>query len=118
MHLLRFVRPVGEPIETSQKKVSSNLKLSAYEGYEREFYGSGTMALQTALTVMKAHFKGDAVTKCMLAGYGCPDLISACVGAKVQPVLMDTAPNSPFPSESSIERAAQEGCTAIIWLTF
>ncbi|KZZ15489.1 hypothetical protein A3750_11515 [Oleiphilus sp. HI0079] len=118
MHVPRFVRPVGEPIKTSQTKDSSNLKLSAYVGYEREFYGSGTMALQAALTVMKTQVKSTIAAKCMLAGYGCPDLISACVGAEVEPVLIDTAPNSPFPSETSIERAAHEGCTAIILVNF
>ena len=118
MHIPRFVRPVGEPIKTNTPKGGGNSTLGPYAGYQREFYGSGTMALQAALIAMKAHVKTQKAAKCMLAGYGCPDLITACVGAGIAPVLLDTAPNSPFPDEKAIEKAANEGCSGIILVNF
>lgn len=118
MKIPYFVRPVGEPIKARASKKGDNAELPAYEGYQREFYASGTMALQAALTAMKQHMKTQSAPKCMLAGYACPDLISACVGAKVEPVLLDTELNSPFPSEQSIETAAMQGCTAVILVNF
>jgi len=117
MPIPRFVRPVGEAINMDPA-IDTGDTLVSYSRYHSQFYASGTMALQAALTTIKARFKSAESPKCMLAGYGCPDLISACIGAKIEPILLDCAPDTPFPSERSIESAAQEGCTGIILVNF
>mgnify|MGYP003632111363 FL=1 len=111
--MLSYIRPVGESISTNQGK-----PIDAYPGYDTQFYGSGTMALQQALNLAKAK-SGSAQAEVLLPAYACPDLISACVGADVKAVLMDNAaPNSPFPSIETIKQLTNENTAAVILVNF
>lgn len=113
MKLPYHIRPVGEPIRLRSGPLSLD-----YAGYNNAFYGSGTMALQAALLAAKNQKPAIKKPKCMLAGYGCPDLVSACIGAGIEPVLIDTAPESPFSSLSEITKAQNDECIAIILVNF
>lgn len=111
--MLSYIRPVGESISTKQGK-----PINAYTGYDTQFYGSGTMALQQALNLAKAK-SGSAQAEVLLPAYACPDLISACVGAGVKAILMDsTTPNSPFPSIETIKQFSNKNTVAVILVNF
>lgn len=108
-----FIRPVGEPIRL--KTGGGDLR---YAGYKKEFYGSGTMALQAALGIAKALKPDIKQPNCLIAGYGCPDLITACIGAGIEPNIIDTSPDSPFPALEEIKEANSDSCIAIILVNF
>lgn len=52
-------------------------------------YGSGTDALQGVLAHCSAQAVGNERNQVILPAYGCPDLLTACIGAGLRPVLVD-----------------------------
>jgi dTDP-4-amino-4,6-dideoxygalactose transaminase len=111
--MLSYIRPVGESISTSQGK-----PIDTYDGYDTQLYGSGTMALQQALSIAKAN-SGSVQAEVLLPAYACPDLISACDGARVKAVLVDLeSASSPFPSIETIKQQSNENTIAVIFVNF
>jgi len=111
--MLSYVRPVGESISIRQ-----GAPIADYATYDMQLYASGTMALQQALSLAKerAHSTQPEV---LLPAYACPDLISACVGAGVNAVLLDLdSPASPFPTIDVIKQHTNEHTIAVILVNF
>ena len=52
-------------------------------------YRSGTDALQAVLSHCAVRCQGTLRSQVILPAYGCPDLVTACVGAGLQPCLVD-----------------------------
>lgn len=110
--LPRSVRPVGEPITLEQGAIPVR-----YKGFTEHYVGSGTMALQLALQYIKKR-SGKAECEIMLPAYACPDLVSACVGASVTPILVDLEPETPFPALASIKENMTERTAGVVLVNF
>jgi len=111
--MLSYIRPVGESISTRQDK-----PIDGYASYNMQFYASGTMALQQALSLAKQN-ADSSQPEVLLPAYACPDLISACVGAGVNAVLVDIeSATSPFPSIETIKQHTNKNTIAIILVNF
>jgi len=111
--MLSYIRPVGESISTQQGK-----PIDDYARYDMQLYASGTMALQQALSLAKQN-SDSTHPEVLLPAYACPDLISACVGAEVNAVLVDIeSATSPFPSIETIKQHSNENTIAIILVNF
>jgi dTDP-4-amino-4,6-dideoxygalactose transaminase len=64
--------------------------LAALLGTEQVWlYGSGTDALQAVLSHCAAQRCGQWRDEVILPAYGCPDLVTACIGAGLRPLLVD-----------------------------
>jgi len=124
-----FIRPVGEAVSLKQSSSPTS-----YEGFSEYYVGSGTMALQYALQQVKAEAekrlalnagrqqndqsKQAKPCEILIPAYACPDLVSACIGANVTPVLVDLAPGSPFPSLDAIKEKLTEHTAGVILVNF
>ena len=110
--MLNFVRPVGESV-----CLRAGPKPEAYSGYRMQLLGSGTMALQGALEQVKS--RSNAISpEVIIPAYACPDLISACVGAGVKPILVDLEESSPFPSIDNIDAAISAQTIGLLLVNF
>jgi len=110
--MLTYIRPVGEPV-----KLTSTTTIEEYSGFDSSYLQSGTQALQLALTYAKKKCQSDA-PEVILPAYACPDLISACVGANVKPILVDLAPDMPFPNTEDILALSNEHTVGVVLVNF
>jgi len=106
---LRVLRPVGNPITVNNH---SNNELSL--PYHPLFYNSGTAAL--AATIIAARNRKPHIRKpeVIVPAYGCPDLISAAIFAKVTPVLVDLEEESFYLSLEQLNNSINKNTIAII----
>ncbi|MEJ2516382.1 MAG: DegT/DnrJ/EryC1/StrS family aminotransferase [Gammaproteobacteria bacterium] len=74
---------------------------------------SGTAALALALKAVLDQ-RNDDERRVLVPAYGCPDIVSAVVYAGGRPVLVDTAPSSPFMGTASLQQALSEGAAAVV----
>ena len=126
--MTRYIRPVGDTIVTERSSRQTAASATVYADYAPCYVNSGTAALQLAIqiaarcvTERRRHAalgaEGDA--EVIVPAYGCPDLITACVGAEVRPVLVDSSdPHSPFPSFKQIADAITPRTVAVIAANF
>lgn len=112
MSSFNYIRPVGETV-----LLKPGAPLEAYESFQTYYLQSGTQALQCALEVAKSKHTG-AEPEAIIPAYACPDLVSACMGAGVKPVLVDLDENSPFPSPQNIEKLVGKQTIAVILVNF
>ena len=106
------IRPVGEHVSLKQQALPAR-----YAGFSEQYVGSGTMALQYAVQQIKAQHRHPRC-EIMLPAYACPDLVSACIGAGVTPILVDLGPNSPFPSLDAIKDKLTQHSAGVILINF
>ena len=91
--------------------------LQAFEGYEAVFVNSGTAALTLALRIAKRQ-AGEPRTEVIIPAYGCPDLVTACVGAGVTPVLCDIGADDPGFDLEQLQALLSERTLAVIAVNF
>ncbi|HWZ27447.1 MAG TPA: DegT/DnrJ/EryC1/StrS family aminotransferase [Gemmatimonadales bacterium] len=95
----------GSEIDTLREELSRQ-----YGAPRVELWGSGTQALQVAITV--AHRRvGGAVA---LPGFQCYDLASAVVGADVRVALYDVNPGTLAPDLESLRRVLAAGARVVV----
>ncbi|MAM88064.1 MAG: hypothetical protein CME36_12240 [unclassified Hahellaceae] len=124
----KYVRPVGHPIITERGSRHTATSSTVYADYAPCYVNSGTAALQLAIQIaVRCAIEDDSNTslkvpseaEVIVPAYGCPDLITACVGAKVKPVLVDSCdPRSPFPGFKQIAEAISPKTVAVIAANF
>lgn len=109
---IRAVRPVGEAVPTPAPAGMAMPDTCAADGYTTYFVGNGTQALAATLRDSR---RKDA-PNVLLPSYGCPDLVAATVYAGCIPVLIDTEPDSPFPSIEAGATAVSRGdvCAVVV----
>lgn len=83
---------------------------------DMRLYGSGTAALAAALEWI-CEVRPDH-SDVLLPAYGCPALVSAVQYAGLRPVLVDLAPDSPFPEAGIFERSAAPQTAACVHVNF
>jgi dTDP-4-amino-4,6-dideoxygalactose transaminase len=82
-----------------------------------ELLGSGTQSL--GLAISRAAIRGDSkIRRVIVPAYGCPDLISACIQARVEPKLVDVASSGWGYDPEALHRAASDGCIAVVMVNF
>ena len=77
-------------------------------------YASGTDALQAVLTHCARRCEGTARTQVILPAYGCPDLVTACIGAGLQPKLVDVDPQGWGYSSAGLIAALSHSTAAVV----
>ncbi len=75
-------------------------------------YGSGTQALQAAIEDCLYRLPGRR--KVAIPAYGCPDLVTACMGAGAEPVLVDVYPDRWGYDLEALEKTLDDGFAAIV----
>jgi len=108
-----MLAPVGNPVSLRQNDEA----LPAFEGYEAVFVNSGTAALTLALMVAKRQ-TGKQRSEVIIPAYGCPDLVTACVGADVTPVLCDIGADDPGFDLEQFKSLLSERTLAVIAVNF
>jgi dTDP-4-amino-4,6-dideoxygalactose transaminase len=82
-----------------------------------ELLGSGTQSL--GLAISRAAVRGESkIKRVIVPAYGCPDLISACIQAGVEPKLVDVASSGWGYDPEALHRAASDGCIAVVLVNF
>lgn len=111
---LSALAPVGNRIgfKRSNKEFGD-----LFPGYAVVKCASGTAALALAIEQAKVN-RNVQSPEVILPAYGCPDLVAACVHAKVKPVLVDLAPNSPWMQLEQVNDALTDNTVAILAVTF
>jgi dTDP-4-amino-4,6-dideoxygalactose transaminase len=92
--VLGFIPPVGEPILPRLARRQGNFDWTFGGEYHPIFLDSGTSALWLALEVAKRHRRANGCV--WVPGYGCPDIVAACVASEVEPISYDTESDRPF----------------------
>jgi dTDP-4-amino-4,6-dideoxygalactose transaminase len=115
--IFTYCRPVGELISLS--KHSQELE---YAGFNSNYFASGTMALTSALknaireSAQRTQSKHQP--EVLIPAYACPDIVSACIGANVKPILVDLEDNTPFQNERMLRETLSEKTIAIVLVNF
>jgi dTDP-4-amino-4,6-dideoxygalactose transaminase len=110
---LRKLAPVGECILVKEECISSNSLKSIFPGWSAEYYGSGTMALASALQ-FAFQGKRDEQRDVLLPAYACPELVSAILYANGVPVLVDLETDRPWLSLKDLGEKISSNTAAII----
>lgn len=121
MTLLRHQLPVRSPVSFAAL-VGALVRRDARSEVEatlREAYGathvvvtdSGTSALLLVLRAAVARRPGGL---CLLPGYGCYDLATAALGARVRVALYDVDPDTLAPRADQLRALARSDCAAIV----
>jgi len=106
------VRRVVSPARgTAQAGHSALMSLSADRGYA--LFESGTHALMAILQHCRNQ-AGSGRDRVLLPAYGCPDLVTATLGAGLKPVLVDTAAGSWGFDPVSLQAQADDRAVAIV----
>lgn len=111
--------PVRRPVSLSRGNAGAGWEaLRAYFGAHDVFlFQSGTAALAVALDRCRSrHGAKDA--QIILPAYACPDLVSACVYAGVQPKLVDVAADRWGYDEVELARAMSSKVAGIVAMNF
>lgn len=88
----RQLPPVGTPVRYVFDGFSSDSSAFNVNGFHCDYYQSGTAALAQAIAMSIAAQTDSAKRDVLLPGYGCPDLVAACICAGANPVIIDLAP--------------------------
>jgi dTDP-4-amino-4,6-dideoxygalactose transaminase len=112
--LLTQIRPVGNKVKLKAQPFDSNL----FAPYEFYGYQSGTAALAAALICARNKHSKIESPEVLLPAYACPDLISACLFAKVKPILIDLEANRPWMDLVQIRQKITSSSIAIIAVNF
>jgi len=108
------LRPVGNRIKLASSGFDNNfLKPFSFIGFD-----SGTSALTTALIAVRRSKPTINNPKVLVPAYTCPDIVSACLYAKVTPVLVDFESNLPFMDLDNLCSKISDDCIAIIAINF
>ena len=110
--MLKYIRPVGEAVSLKCIDEAQN-----YQDFVTNYFQSGTQALQRALEIAKESRQTEQ-PEAIIPAYACPDLVSACVGAGIKPVLVDLSANTPFPETQSLEALIGQNTVAVILVNF
>ncbi|GAA3978046.1 DegT/DnrJ/EryC1/StrS family aminotransferase [Allohahella marinimesophila] len=124
----KYVRPVGHPIFTERGDRKTAASSTIYADYSPCYVNSGTAALQLAIEIAlrcatddenNTSFNAAGEAEVIVPAYGCPDLITACIGANVRPVVVDSCdPRSPFPGFKQMAAAITPKTVAIMAVNF
>lgn len=114
---LRRLPPVGQPVVW---KRTGTRPLPALEATQLIGLHSGTAALALALqlALAAARQQGRERREVILPGYGCPDLVAACVHAGAIPRLVDCEPDGPGLDLAAVEAACGPDTAAIVAVDF
>jgi dTDP-4-amino-4,6-dideoxygalactose transaminase len=82
-----------------------------------ELLGSGTQSLGLAIS-RAAHRAKSNRKKVIIPAYGCPDLITACIQAGVEPQLVDVASSGWGYDSEGLHEAVAEGSVAVVLVNF
>lgn len=111
---LSALAPTGNRVEFT---VSEEKLESFFPNYTLSPCASGTAAL--ALAIQQACFERDVKQpEVILPAYGCPDLVAACVFAKVKPILVDLKASTPWMDLDLLASAISLNTVAIVAVTF
>lgn len=91
--------------------------LPVFDGYEAVYLNSGTAALTLALRVAKQQ-AGEQRTEVIIPAYACPDLITACAGAGVTPVLCDIGAGDPGYDLEQLKSLLSDRTLAVVAVNF
>lgn len=83
-----------------------------------EYYDSGTSALAAVFVAIRASQAQSDHTEVIMAGYTCPDVISAALYAGLRPVLVDFIPNRPWLDLDEVRTAITNKTVAILAINF
>lgn len=116
---MRALPPVRSRVALRRCSVDEGIALFArlFPGYNVELLGSGTQSLGLAITHAAIRSKSK-LRRVIVPAYGCPDLISACIQARVEPKLVDVASSGWGYDSEALHRAASEGCIAVVLVNF
>jgi len=80
-------------------------------------YSSGTMALARAMMIARDHAyqqRGIRAPEVLLPAYGCPDIVSAALYARVKPVLVDLEPDHPWMNLEQVQQRITPNTAAVV----
>lgn len=106
--------PVGQPVRTD----GGSEHAPEFPGYSTFWTSSGTAALALGLMLAKARRKEIASPKVLIPAYACPDLVTAAVVARVEPVLVDIGPNTPAFCQKALENVWRDDVVAVVAVNF
>ena len=111
---LTALAPTGNKVKFA---VSEEKLENFFPNYSLSPCASGTAAL--ALAIQYACLARDVKQpEVILPAYGCPDLVAACVFAKVKPILVDLKSSTPWMDLDLLESAISPNTVAIVAVTF
>ena len=107
--------PVGHKISL---QASRENPLQDLLGMHQYWVDSGTSALALALCDAREHFADVQHPRVIIPGYCCPDLVSACVFAGVEPVAVDINIDDPSYDIEQLRTHLDERVVAVIAVNF
>jgi dTDP-4-amino-4,6-dideoxygalactose transaminase len=110
--LFSLIPPVGEPIS---RRRSEEL-LEWPRGWSATYLGSGTQALAFGLSSLRP--RQAERNEVVLPAYTCPAVVSAIDFCGLRAVLVDLAPDSPFPAEQALIDAVGPRTAAVVAVNF
>ena len=115
--MLSALRPVGERFPLRFTASDEN-ELGNIPDYQFHGFASGTQALAAAILHVRKQRADCTEPEVIIPAYTCPDVVSACVRAKVKPVLVDFAENSTQYDLPSLKQRVTDQTIAIIAINF
>ena len=108
------LRPVGNRIRLASTPFDTELLAPfSFIGFD-----SGTSALAEVLIALRKERPEVKHPKVFLPAYTCPDIVSSCLYANVEPILIDFDTNSTWMCLSELNRKIDESTLAIIAINF
>jgi dTDP-4-amino-4,6-dideoxygalactose transaminase len=101
------------PLRRSRAEEGLAALSSLFPGHSLYLYDSGTSALAAALQDARQHHPAKS-PEVIVPAYGCPQLVSACLYAKVRPRVVDTAPGQWGFSSEKLRQALTPDTVAIL----
>ncbi|MDM7859628.1 DegT/DnrJ/EryC1/StrS family aminotransferase [Alteromonas sp. ASW11-36] len=109
----RQVPPVGTPVWLAKGGEQSVHAEFGVAGYHCGYYQSGTAALAQAIKLSLAAQTAPSQRDVILPGYGCPDLVAACVYAGANPVIIDIAADKYTFDLAQVEKYASDAAAIV-----
>lgn len=112
---MRALAPVRRPVPLRRGTANAgHAALKALLGVEQlALFESGTHALQAVLAHCAAQ-QSALRNQVILPAYGCPDLVTACIGAGLQPRLVDILSDGWGYCQSSLQSALSPSILAVV----
>ena len=108
-----MLAPVGNSITTD----TSDASTIQFEGYRTILVNSGTAALTLALRIA-SDASASNKQEVIIPAYACPDLVTACIGAGLTPVLCDINKNDPCYDLPMLESLVSNNTLAVMAINF
>jgi dTDP-4-amino-4,6-dideoxygalactose transaminase len=105
--------PVGNPVILRVANRRQDTPDSLFTPYHPCFYASGTAALAAAI-IAATRIRPTPSPEVILPAYGCPDLVSAALFARVKPVLVDLEPGRPWLDLAQLRNAVNSQTVAVV----